>query len=97
MKKRFLIVLLIILMALIAVPTAVSATNTDRVQINDGDTYGTLVEAVTAANSGDTIKLLDNVTKGSALEIGKSLVLDLNGNTLTMSDKINVSGGLTLQ
>lgn len=45
--------------------------------------YRTLAEAVAAANAGDTITLLNNVTLDSALVIKKDCKLDLGGKTLS--------------
>jgi hypothetical protein len=45
--------------------------------------YATLAEAITAAEAGDTVTLLDDVTIENALSINKSLTIDLNGYTFT--------------
>lgn len=45
--------------------------------------YPTLAEAVTAAQTSDTIKLLANVTEDITIPSGKTMTLDLNGKTLT--------------
>ena len=60
-----------------------------------GDTtYETLAEAITAAQAGETVTLLRDVTFSEILEINKSITLDGNGKTLTSSaDRaINVTG-----
>ena len=44
--------------------------------------YATLAEAVDAANDGDTITLLANVTENVEISKGKRVTLDLNGYTL---------------
>ena len=64
--------------------------------------YKTIQAAVSAANSGDTIKLLSNIGSSvSKIEIkDKSIILDLNGKTLNTSgtNRIEVaeSGSLTI-
>lgn len=57
--------------------------------------YETLEEAVAAANAGDTVTLLDDVTADVA--INKNITLDLGGKTLTNTNSgkatISVTGG----
>lgn len=48
-----------------------------------GTGYATLAEAIRAANTGDTVTLLDNIELTSAQSINKQLTLDLNGKTIT--------------
>ncbi len=48
-----------------------------------GTGYATLAEAIRAANTGDTVTLLDDITLTSAQSISKQLTLDLNGKTLS--------------
>ena len=46
--------------------------------------YGTLAEAIAAANAGDTVKLLRDInTPEISYMISKSLTIDLNGKTVT--------------
>ena len=56
----------------------------------NGVEYVTLPEAVTAAEDGDTVTLLQNVALTRGLAIHKDLTLDLGGNTLSRA------GGLVL-
>lgn len=49
--------------------------------------YKTLADAVAAANGGEAVTLLKNVTE--RVSISKNLVLDLNGKTLTGEDLVN--------
>ena len=50
----------------------------------NGKQYGTLSEAITAANAGDTVKLLRDInTPEISYMISKSLTIDLNGKTVT--------------
>ena len=50
-------------------------------------TYSTIADAITAANSGETLELLDNITLTEELVIpeNKSINLDLNSKTITSS------------
>ncbi len=52
--------------------------------------YDTLADAINAAETGDTLKILNNITLSSGVQIsGKSLILDLNGQTVTYSGVYN--------
>lgn len=68
-----------------------------------GDTkYATLAEAIKAAQNGDTIILLKNITLPSAQSISsKKLTLDLNGKTLSSTAyqtiKLNSNADLTVK
>ena len=48
-----------------------------------GVKYTTLAAAITAAQNGDTVKLLGNETVSATVAVDKNLALDLNGKTLT--------------
>lgn len=74
----------------------------------DGKTqeYNTLHEAVAAAQAGQTVKLLADVTFGTnteeeaAIEVSQKLVFDLNGFTVTGNGtvfNVNENGDLTVQ
>ena len=56
--------------------------------------YATLEEAVAAAESGDTITLLNDVALDQALTVSTSITLNLNGHTISRSndDAVVVSG-----
>ena len=77
----------------------VAAVYNCEVLINN---YATLAEAVAAAEAGQTVKLLADVTLDASLAIpaGKSLTLNLNGYTLTGPSGKNYaianSGNITL-
>ena len=61
--------------------------------------YETLAEAVAAAKSGDTVKLLTDVNEQTQIPAGKTITLDLNGRTMTYGDggpTINNLGELTI-
>lgn len=47
-----------------------------------GVKYTTLAAAITAAQNGDTVKLVGGTTLTSSVEINKSITLDLNGKTI---------------
>ena len=47
--------------------------------------YASLAEAITAAQKGDTIKLLKDVTETVTIPADKDLTLDLNGKNITVS------------
>ena len=68
----------------IGVTTMAWATETAAEKVAKvGETeYATLQEAVDAAD-GKTVQLLTNVTVSITIESGKTVTLDLNGNTLT--------------
>ena len=56
-----------------------SVTNAKGVSVN----FATLSEAVKAAQAGETVKMLADITLTSKQSISKELTLDLNGKTLT--------------
>lgn len=56
-----------------------SVTNAEGVSVN----FATLSEAVKAAQAGETVTLLADITLASKQSIKKELTLDLNGKTLT--------------
>ena len=62
--------------------------------------YGTLQEAINNASSGATVTLLADVTESVTIDAGETIVLDLNGHTLTNtkeSHTITNNGTLTVQ
>ena len=60
-----------------------------------GVKYTTLAAAITAAQNGDTVKLLANETVGSTISVNKNLKLDLGGKTLTGTScrALHITGG----
>ena len=64
--------------------------------------YGTLPEAFVAAQNGDTIRLLSDISDTSLtigynpVESGKHIILDLNGRNLTMNE-LNVTYSLMVK
>ena len=64
-----------------------------------GDTeYPTLTAAINEANTGDTVKLVNNVTENVTIPAAKTITLDLNGMTLTNVDDHTIlnNGNLTI-
>ena len=64
-------------------------TNTgDKVAMIGAKTYGTLKEAIEAAQKGDTITLLKNIDNaaGIAVEGGKNFTIDFNGKNYILTD-----------
>lgn len=65
------------------------------------NTYSTFAEAIESANSGDTLKLLQdiNLTEEVTIDKGKNIILDLNGKTIssTSASTINNNGTLTIK
>ena len=64
-----------------------------------GDTeYPTLADAINEANTGDTVKLVNNVTENVTIPAAKTITLDLNGMTLTNVDDHTIlnNGNLTI-
>ena len=65
-----------------------------------GKNYSTIKEAIDAAGDGDTVTLLANVTESITIGEGETIVLDLNGHTLTNTEgshTITNNGALTVQ
>ncbi len=98
-SRRWLSLLLALLLLL---PAAALATSTAVVKnVTTDQTYDTLAQAVTEAEAGHTLALQSSVTLSTSLDIGKSLTLDLGGNTLNLtkcSIKMNAPGAaLTLR
>ena len=51
--------------------------------LNTGAVYGDLQSAVDASNPGDTLRINENLTLASDVDITKSLTIDGNGKTIT--------------
>ena len=79
---------------------AVQLTPRDPFLQNGDQTYTSLQKAFDAAQSGDTLVLLDDFTcgaKGATLDGGKSLTFDLNGHIMTSPfNTFTVTGGAAL-
>ncbi|MBR0490810.1 MAG: BspA family leucine-rich repeat surface protein [Clostridia bacterium] len=63
--------------------------------------YDNLTGALSEASNGETIKVMNNTTEPSNLEpiidAGKSVVLDLNGKTITLTRKLVNNGTLDIK
>ncbi|MGN0173504.1 MAG: SGNH/GDSL hydrolase family protein, partial [Acutalibacteraceae bacterium] len=74
--------------------TTTTASNSTEdsgvINLTTGTVYDKLTTAISAATSGDTLKLLSDLSvdaTSSGISISKSLVIDLGGNTLTSTNK----------
>ena len=94
MKKKFLAVLLTLLMLLGALAMTTAADGGNVAEVN-GTQYATLQAAVNAASTGETVTLLADTSED--VTIDKSITLDLGGKTLTNKSAgkatISVTGG----
>ncbi len=61
-----------------------------------GTAYESLQDAIDAASSGETIKLVSDVALDAQLTVSNTVTLDLNGYTVTASDGISLSADLTV-
>ena len=78
-------------------PIAWIDTDSDGVQDEGETTYTSLADAFDAAEDGDTIVLLADVTEFSyTIGSGNSVTLDLNGYTITLNGWFDVFGNSTL-
>ena len=62
-----------------------------------GKYYSTLQEAIEAAQAGETILFLKDMTENVSVPEGKKVVFDLNGKTLTSAKTLTVRGDLTVK
>ena len=100
MKKKLLSILLVFCMILGMMPAAFAEDDTasgSAAKIGDKE-YETLAAAIDAANDGDTITLLTDVTEDITIPAGKALSLDLSGKVLTIPSDcgLDVLGKLTV-
>ena len=99
MKKRWLSVVLSLLLLTAMTTANVWASDDGDAAAVGETTYGTLQEAVNEAD-GQVIKLLRPVTESVTVAKGDTVILDLNGKTLTNqagSHTITNNGTLTIQ
>ena len=70
----------------------------DTVAMIGAKEYPTLTAAINEANTGDTVKLVNNVTENVTILAAKTITLDLNGMTLTNVDDHTIlnNGNLTI-
>ena len=66
-----------------------TAEETAKAEVVGGQSYPSLAEAVAAAESGDTVKLLQNITMDTndivTIPAGKTLTLDMDGKSIETS------------
>ena len=106
MKRKLCSVLLALCMVLTLLPVSAMADDgaeagesapaevpaaSNVAKIGDHE-YATLAEAVNAAQNGETVTLLSNVTVTKPIEVTKSMTLDLNGHVLTAATASDRSG-----
>ena len=60
--------------------------NENTVAMIGAKKYPTLAAAINEANTGDTVKLVNNVTEAVTIPADKTITLDLNGKKLTNAD-----------
>ena len=82
MKKSILALLLAVLMVASLLPAAALAEG-KVAEVNDVQ-YDTLAEAITKADDGDVVYLLQNYDINASQVINKGITLNLGGNTLTI-------------
>ena len=97
MKQRILAILLSLTMMFTLVPTAMAEGGTAVAKVGDVE-YETLAEAINAAGTGGTVKLLADITGQTVIPAEKDIVLDLNGKTMTHTGTtLYNSGKLTVR
>ncbi|MBQ9952782.1 MAG: S-layer homology domain-containing protein [Clostridia bacterium] len=80
MKKRILSILLALSMLLTLVPSAFADGVSEGTVATIGEAeFTSLKDAINAAQPDDIVKLFDNYSNYRAIQIGKSITLDLNG------------------
>ena len=65
--------------------------NANTVAMIGATEYSSLPDAINEANTGDTVKLLKDVTVTKPIKVTKSMTLDLNGHVLTAATASNRS------
>lgn len=92
MKKRFLAVLLSVMMTLTSLSTTVFANGGGNVAYIGGTGYPSLGAAVNAAQPGETITLSGEDSTRQRITIDQDLSIELDGNSL-LSAALKISGG----
>ena len=82
-KKALSLVLAIALVVSAFSGTTVFAAGSKTITVGDDGDQATLSDAMKVADSGDTIKLLSDLTVTKSVSIDKSVILDGNGKTIT--------------
>ena len=96
MKRKFLSILLTLAMALTLLPTAAMADG-EKVAEVDKIEYATLQEAINAAKSDSTVRLLANVTltETAVFPAGKTVHINLRGYNITAAGTALLINGKT--
>lgn len=86
-KKSSRIVALVLTLCMVFFGLPVAAMAEEKVaQIEGGNAYTTLSEAIKNAKEGQTVRLLTDTSLSSYISIQKSIKLDINGNTITSTN-----------
>ena len=87
-------IIIFIITFIFIMPCMVSASVGSLVTVG-GKYYETLEDAIKAAGSNDTIKLISDVKLDDTMDINKTVNINLNGNDITGPEKVfEVSGGV---
>ena len=101
MKKLLVLMLTVVMLFAFGTVAVFASEAEEKAATVNGTEYTTIAEAITAAQAGETVTLLRDVTLSEILVINKSITLDGNGKTLTSSAgrAINVTGanGVTIK
>ena len=116
MRKKFTFLLSLVVLvslfsfgAIIASAAELTPTSENTVAMIDDEEFTSLQAAINAAEAGDTVTLVKNVTLGkysqgakdTAITINKAITLDGNGKTLTSQAasaiKVNVAGDVEIK
>ena len=101
MKKLLVLMLTVVMLFAFGTVAVFASEAEEKAATVNGTEYTTIAEAITAAQAGETVTLLRDVTLSEILVINKSIILDGNGKTLTSSAgrAINVTGanGVTIK
>ena len=92
MKKRIISLCLAFAMAVCLLPMSVFAAEAAVQNAQTGATYANITTALAAAQPGQTLKLLQDVTD-SMVVLNGGTTLDLNGHTLTAACVVAFAGG----
>ena len=77
--------------------TVVQLSEENAVAQVDGGYYDSLQDAINAAERGETVVLLKDTEESVSIASSDDIVLDLNGNVLTLPSTMTVDGNVTVQ
>jgi hypothetical protein len=81
---------LVFLVSVFAINAFADSTNGAAVRIGDTE-FNTVSEAVAAANAGDVVTFLRDVTETDGIIIDKDLKINLNGFTYTVTEGLSTN------